>query len=171
MADIGQMALILLLGSLVVWASFRLGGYHQMVEFGMLRATKEENVEQMLREELAPEVRNQLLEDERQDVRDILEAREREGMSALMKQRLFIAGAAYGMRESYKRGKRDGWEEVMYETGEARKRAHGQYSFGRARQARSRTARQGYRSVGPEASDVGGEEPGDYRRQERQEAW
>ncbi|KAG7009817.1 hypothetical protein G7Y79_00001g000890 [Physcia stellaris] len=166
-ADIGQTALILLLGSLIAWTSFRLGGYHQMREISKLRATAQENVEQMLREELTPVVRNQLLEEERQDVRDMLEAREREGVSALVKQRLFIAGAGYGMRGSYKRGKRDGWEEVMGEMREVRRRAHGGYSLGRAR----RTARRGFRSVDAEASDGGGEEFGGYRRQEGQGTW
>ena len=161
---IGQTALILLLGSLIAWTSYRLGSYHRMQEISTLRATAQENVEQMLREELTPVVRNRLLEEERQDVREMLEAREREGVSALVKQRLFIAGAGYGMRASYKRGKRDGWEEVMGEMREVRRRVH---SFGRAR----RTTRRGFRSLDAEASDAGGEEFGGYRRQEGQEAW
>ena len=171
MADIGQIALVLLLGSLIAWGSFRLGGDHQMREIGMLRATKQEIVEQMLREELAPEVRNQLLEEEKQDVRDILEEREREDVSALMKQRLFVGGAAFGMRESYERGKRDGWEEVMDETRGARRWAHGQVPFGRTRRAYSPRARRENGHVDPGPLDTDGGEPGGYRTQAGRNYW
>lgn len=168
MADVRPIALILLLGSLVMWAGFRLGRYQTMRSIGALRATKQEKMEQMLREELTPTVRNQLLEDEREGVRNILEAREREGMSALMKQRLFNASAAFGMRESYKRGKRDGKEQMMdeitNETLGARNWAHGQYPFARPRRARSPKSRHVHAYAYPGASDIGGEDLGDDQR-------